>query len=79
MKYIFLCLLIIPLLLFAAYIQAARFDWSLGTPTIVDDNDNTTNGVRYDWSLGLPTIVRTAPDDAPPPSTDQTEDFWDDI
>lgn len=33
---------------------AARFDWSKGQPTIIDDNVNTT---KYDWSKGQPTVM----------------------
>jgi len=52
MKYTILIL--IGILLFFGFAYAARYDWSNGQPTIVDDNVNTT---RYDWSNGQPKPV----------------------
>lgn len=55
--------LLIALILFVGMmmpvtLSAARFDWSLGQPVVVEDLDNATHGTRYDWVLGQPTIVR---------------------
>jgi len=54
MKIIIISILILVGLGFGAELDAARFDWSLGEPTIADDDASTT---RYDWSLGQPVVV----------------------
>ena len=55
---ILLTLIILAGISMPVVLSAARFDWVLGQPTIIEDLDNTTHGTRYDWVLGQPTIVR---------------------
>ena len=63
-RYTLLSLLALtPFVAFAVTGEDTRFDWSLGTPTIVDDSTSTCNDTavaRFDWSLGQPTIVHDA-------------------
>ena len=54
MKY--LITILIALFLFAPVVLAdstARFDWSLGQPTVIEDS----TGSEYWWSLGQPVVV----------------------
>lgn len=40
--------------------EQARFDWNLGTPSVVDDTTTTCDNqsvARFDWSLGQPGVV----------------------
>jgi len=78
MRYLIFALIIFSGTVFGGTeLDAARFDWSLGQPTIVDDNDNTTHGTRYDWSLGQPTIVREEETAAPAPAAAAVQsEFW---
>lgn len=44
----------------AAQLDAGRFDWSAGQPTITGDNTSICNNaskIRFDWTRGQPTIV----------------------
>ena len=63
-RYILLSLLLLtPFATFAVTGENTRFDWSLGTPSIVDDSTSACNDTavaRFDWSLGQPTIVHDA-------------------
>lgn len=47
-------LLILIGLLIANVAYAARFDWSLGEPAIIDDDTSTS---YYGWSLGQPVVM----------------------
>lgn len=61
MRYLLaLVLLFAPFSLDAAQLDASRFDWTLGTPSVVADNSTTCNNaatVRFDWILGQPATV----------------------
>lgn len=53
-------ILALPLTVFSVTGENARFDWSLGQPTITDDTTNTCNDTavaRFDWVLGQAAIV----------------------
>lgn len=55
--------LLFPIFGFAAQLDQARFDWSVGQPAITADNTTACNNaskVRFDWSVGRPTIVYDA-------------------
>lgn len=82
-RLLFLVLLLSPLSLDAAQLDASRFDWSLGTPAVTADNTTTCNNqatARFDWSLGQPAVVHdaTATCNAAPPATASTahDIFW---
>ena len=57
MKWLLIAILFVGISM-PVVLSAARFDWVLGRPVVVDDLDNTTHGTRFDWVLGRPTIVR---------------------
>ena len=65
MKFLIIVCLILIGISIGITTEAARFDWSLGEPEIVDDSVNTT---YYCWSLGEPTICYQFQEEAPPPS-----------
>lgn len=75
MKYLFLLILFVGVVS-PITLSAARFDWVLGQPVVVDDLDNETHGTRYDWVLGQPTVVREEGEAAPePPAEPPTSDI----
>lgn len=60
MRYAIFILVILSIPLGAIALDSARFDWSLGTPSVVDDSTTSCNNqatVRYDWTLGVPDSV----------------------
>ena len=67
MKKLYLILIALSLALpvYAAD-EDARFDWSLGKPTITAETESVDNcSARFDWSLGQPTVVLDATDSCP--------------
>lgn len=57
---IILIALLFPSLALAVTGTSARFDWSYGTPKVIDDVSATctdTSTVRYEWVLGQPAQV----------------------
>lgn len=79
MRYLVFTLIIFSgLFMGSTELDAARFDWSLGKPVVVDDGDNTTHGTRFDWSLGKPVVVREDETAAPVAAaeTPPQDVFW---
>jgi len=75
MRYFLITICLVGSLLFPVVLEAAIFDWSLGQPTITDDNTNTT---YYCWRSGRPTVCYQYQEVAPPPSGEviSNEQVW---
>ena len=73
MKFLIVALILFVGILMPVALSAARFDWVLGQPAVVDDLDNTTHGTRYDWVLGQPTVVREEETAAPAVKDNMTD------
>lgn len=69
MRKLIILILIISGLTIGTNLQSARFDWSLGEPAVIVDDDTTsTTSDSYWWSLGVPTVMSstTIAEAAPP-------------
>lgn len=63
--YLILVALSLALPVYAAD-EDARFDWSLGQPTITAETESVDNcSARFDWVLGQPTVVIDETDSCP--------------
>lgn len=76
MKYLII-IAVIVILLTPLFALAARFDWVLGKPTVVDDGvvPDTFEQIKYDWVLGTPTQVYDTTAIPPVPSGATTSPF----
>jgi hypothetical protein len=71
MRKLIIAILIISGLTIGTSLNSARFDWSLGEPTVIADNNLTsTTSDSYWWSLGEPTVMSSTTIGAvvPPPA-----------